>query len=357
MDKQQALIVQEVRRPLVLAARPIPEPRGNQVLVKIIAAGSMIHAPIKEISVSGRDRGLFIEKSLPHGILANDIAGIVSKTGPDVTRFSVGNRIVGQSNVLTGGPDQAGLQQFCILDAEYAARIPGHMSFDEATTIPVNAIASFVALFSESGLHLTPRFLGHESDYSNGAIVIIGGGSNSGKFAIQFARLAGFGKIVVTARLRDDNGQSLRELGATHVIDREAADVEEQIRALVGDELVYAFDAVNGPNADGISHQLALSLLSSTKKGSLATLVRGEADPAIAATKAAGDRHPELAARFWRELPGWIENGQFKPLEFEVIEGLDVVKVNDLLDGYRDGRAVAKTQVHPDHGGYISEAR
>lgn len=42
MDTQQALILKEVQRPLVLGRRPIPQPKGNQVLVKIIAAGSKI---------------------------------------------------------------------------------------------------------------------------------------------------------------------------------------------------------------------------------------------------------------------------------------------------------------------------
>ncbi|PKX97703.1 zinc-binding alcohol dehydrogenase family protein [Aspergillus novofumigatus IBT 16806] len=355
MDTQQALILEEVQRPLVLGRRPIPEPNGNQVLVRIIAAGINPH------DQKGRDRGLLVEKYLPHAILANDISGIVEKIGPDVQRFSVGDRIVGQSNILSGGPDQAGLQQFCILDANFAAPIPHHISFDQAATFPVNAIASFIALFSSSGLGLAPKFLGHDLDYVNEAIVIIGGNSNSGKFALQFSRLADFGKIIATAKVRSDGGQSLRDLGATHVIDREAADVEDQIRAMVGDDLLYAFDAVNG----GVSHRLALSLLSTTKKGSLATLVRGEADPAIAATKTAGfkktkvlgvsDLHQELAAKFWRELPGWIENGELRPLDFEVIDGLDAMKVNNLLDDYRDGRAVTKTHVHPHHRDSILE--
>jgi NADPH:quinone reductase-like Zn-dependent oxidoreductase len=134
--------------------------------------------------------------------------------------------------------------------------------------------------------------------------------------------------------------------------------VGDQIRAIVGDELLYVFDTVNGSYSGGVSHRLALSLLSTTKKGSLATLVRGEADPAIAATKTAGfkknqvlgvsDLHQDLAAKFWRELPGWIENHELKPLDFEVIDGLDAMKVNNLLDDYRDGRTVTKTHVHPN---------
>ncbi|KAK6815423.1 hypothetical protein RU639_008702 [Aspergillus parasiticus] len=296
MDTQQALILKEV-------------------LVRIIAA---------EIN--------------PHDQKGRDQGGIVDKVGLEVKRFSVRDRIFGQSNILSGGPDQAELQRFCILDADFAAPIPSHLSFDEAATFPVNAIASFIALFSSSGLNLSPRSLGKNSDYANEAIVIIGGPSNSSKFALQFVHLVGFGKIITTAKIRKDGGQSLRDLGATHVIDREAADVEDQIRVIVGDELPYAFDTVNGSYSGGVSHQLALLLLSTTKKGSLATLVRGEADPTIAASKKAGfrkdqvlgvsDLHKELASMFGDMIPGWVEKGQLKPLV---------------------SRTATKTQVHPNH--------
>ncbi|KUL89537.1 hypothetical protein ZTR_04403 [Talaromyces verruculosus] len=280
---------------------------------------------LKEVQMPlGRDRGMLVEK-----------------IGPDVQRFSVGDRIVGQSNILSGGPDQDGLQHY-----------------EEAATFPVNAIASFIALF-------IPKFLGHDMDYANEAIVIIGGGSNCGKIALQLSRLAGFGKIIATAKVHSDGGQSLRNFGDTHIIDQEASDVEYQIRALAGNKLLYAFDTVNGDYSGGFSHRLALSLLSTTKKGSLATLVRGEADPAIAATKTAGfkknqilgvsDLHQELTDNFWRELPGRIENCELKPLNFEIIDGVDAMKVNDLLDDYRDGRAVTKTHVHPRNREFILE--
>ncbi|KFY51673.1 hypothetical protein V496_08788 [Pseudogymnoascus sp. VKM F-4515 (FW-2607)] len=162
-------------------------------------------------------------------------------------------------------------------------------------------------------------------DYANEAIAIIRGGSNCGKFALQLSRLAGFGEIITTAK--------------------EATNVEDQIRAIVSDELLYAFNTANGAYLGGVSHQLALSLLSTTKKGSFATLVRGEDEPEITATKTASfkknqvlgvsDLHQDLAAKFLRELVGWIENGQLKPLDFKVIDGLNAVKVNNLLDDYR----------------------
>ena len=105
-------------------------------------------------------------------------------------------------------------------------------------------------------------------DLANEVIVIIGGSSSGGKFTLQFSRLAGLGKIITTAKVRGDGGQSLHDFGATHTVDGEAADVEDQIRALVGDELLYALDTVNGASSGDTSDRLVHSLLSTTRKGS-----------------------------------------------------------------------------------------
>ncbi|KAA8645469.1 uncharacterized protein ATNIH1004_006888 [Aspergillus tanneri] len=145
MNNQQALILKEVQRSLVLDERPIPQSEGNQVLVRIIATG-----------INPHDQ----KKYLPYAILTNDISGIVEKIGPEAQRFSIGDRIFGQWHILSGGPDQAGLQQFCILDADSAAPISSHHSFGQAVMFPINAIASFIALFDPSGSGLTPIFLG-----------------------------------------------------------------------------------------------------------------------------------------------------------------------------------------------------
>ncbi|KAL2847505.1 GroES-like protein [Aspergillus pseudoustus] len=356
---QKALVVQAIEKPLRLVQRPIPIPEPGWVLVKVAAAGINPH------DQKGRDSALFIEPHLPNAILTQDIAGTVVSLGYGVTTFSPGDRIFGQSNVF-GGPDQGGLQEYALLHADYAARIPENLSFDDAATIPVNAVASFVALFHESGLGLRPaRFsiAGGESgrvvDYSREAIVVIGGGSNTGKFGLMFAKLAGFGKVITIAGGTGDERKMdyLRSLGATHIIDRRLTylEIEREIRDLVGDSLIYAYDTVN----TAANQDPGLTLLSSLRKGTLITLLRGgEVREDTALAKKGGYRkaqvlgvshkHGEFASEFWRRLPGWIGDRTVKGLgEVDVIEGLDVDAVNRVLDWYRDGRAVGKTHVHP----------
>ncbi|KAL4866263.1 hypothetical protein BDV12DRAFT_199328 [Aspergillus spectabilis] len=348
---QNALVVQEVGKPLRLVQRPIPTPQPGQVLVKIASAGINPH------DAKGRDRALFIKDAIPGAVVTQDIAGIVVSLGANVTNFSIGDRIFGQTDVR-GGPDQGGLQEYALLHADYAASIPDSIGFDEAATIPVNAVASFVALFHESGLGLGIDLGGGvDYDYSSDSILVIGGGSNTGKFGIQFAKLAGFGRVITTAGVRDaEKVEYLSTLGATHIIDRELGDaeVERQIRDIVGDELIYVLDSVNG----GMEQGLGLAALSKSRKGTLITLVRGELDPVEAEKKKGGLRKAQamgishlyegFSKAFWKRYPKWIEEGKLKPLDYVVIEGLDEEKVNAVMDEYRDGKAVWKTHVHPN---------
>ena len=76
-------------------------------------------------------------------------------------------------------------------------------------------------------------------DYKNTPLAIIGAGSNCGQFTIQLARWAGFGTIIAIAgKTKADH---LRELGATHLIDRTLSDdeIEAEVRNIVGGDLLH----------------------------------------------------------------------------------------------------------------------
>jgi NADPH:quinone reductase len=300
-----------------------------------------------------RDAGLFIGTTVP-AIIANDIAGTVSSLGPNVTGFSIGDHVFGQSKLSI---DTGGLQQYALLDADVTAHVPQNISDDQAATLPVNGIAPFIAFFDSSGLGIPPPFADNIDakafDYAAQTLVIIGGGANTGKLGIQLASLAGIGKIVVVASA--SNAAELKSYGATHVIDRHASneEIKSHIQSIIGDHLLYVYDAIN------IEHTLAVSLLSSARKGKVATLLPGKVDDTKIGEKKAGfgigqtfgssHLHRDLGRRFWKELPGWLESGKLKPLSFKIVEGgLSVEGVNMVLDDYRDGKNPGKWHVHPN---------
>ena len=75
-----------------------------------------------------RDYGLFYAGG--PAVLANDIAGEVVKlgTGDVAAAFKVGDRVFSQTSISDGGEapfsaDGAGLQQFCLFDARYTAKV------------------------------------------------------------------------------------------------------------------------------------------------------------------------------------------------------------------------------------------
>ena len=283
----------------------------------------------------------------------NDVAGTVHSIGSGVTGFRLGEHVFGQAKVSL---DSGGLQQYVLLDASVTGHVPPSISDDEAATMPICAFSSFVALFHSTGLDIPPPFAANEKattfNYAAQSVVIIGGGSNCGKFGVQFASLAGIGKIIVVAGA--SNSALLKSYGATHIIDRHASneEIKSQIHAITGDDLMYVLDNINR------EHTFGVSLLSSNKYGKMATLLRGTVDAANIGEKKAGysighifgDSHSnELGPMFWKELPAWIESGKVKPLDFEVVEGgLSAIGVNKVLDEYRDGKFPGKWNVHPN---------
>lgn len=205
------------------------------------------------------------------------------------------------------------------------------LSDDEAATIPVNVATGFVVFFSEDGfgLPLPGTASSVDFDYATQKLVVIGAATNCGRYALQFAKWLGFGTIVAVAGLRTED--ELREIGATHVVDRHAGDVLARVRDIVGDELVYALDAFHfGPR-----QELGVAVLSDSRRGTLVTLAPavGEVDRARIGEKRVGYErrfirgscatHPDDSTElFWERIPGWLKDGVIRPSRFRVIEGM-----------------------------------
>lgn len=301
-----------------------------------------------------RDKNAFnISARLP-AVISGDLVGTVVKGSS--TSFPIGSHVFSQTlfNLPTGG----GLQEYTLINPLYAAVVPSRISDTEAALYPVNAVTSAMGLFSAMGLNIPfPGAPESKSfDYASQKLVIIGGGSNTGKLAIQFAKIAGIGTIIATASL--SSAEELKSYGATHVIARQAPNIEEQVRAIAGDELLYVYDTFSIGD-----FSLGVSLLSNSKKGSFAYLLSGTANEDVAARKKVGFEAkkvtgfshaiPQFGQMFWKQFPSWLETGKVKPLKYKVIEGLDVGKVNAALDEYRDGKGGDRYHISNQSGGKL----
>ncbi|USP82330.1 GroES-like protein [Curvularia clavata] len=344
MPNQTALVVSEIGgRVSAMTDWPIPKPGDKQVQIRVTVAGLNPH------DQRARDNGLFIKDALP-AILGHDITGVVTAVGSDVSKFKTGDRVVSQSQLV--GYHQKALQQYAIVDESFSSKIPEGFTDHDAATIPTNAVAALVSLFDASGLDIPPPWRKTDAafDYAGASLLILGGGSNCGRFGVQLARMAGIGKIVVVGGSEEE----LKGWGATHVLDRHGGDqaVINRIRDVVGDDLIYAFDAINVPR----DQHLAISALSSSKAGRVARLrfstgaideskIIGEKIAGYEMRNVLGVSHmkPDTAEPFWNQLEEYLKNESLVPLKYEVVNGLDAGKVNEVLDRYRDDKAGVST--------------
>jgi len=87
-----------------------------------------------------------------------------------------------------------------------------------------------------------PWEAGGEGAFKGKSIVVFGGSTSVGQYALQLLKLSGFSTIITTASLH--NTEHLKSLGATHVIDRKADVVSVMKEILVG-PIDFIYDAVS----------------------------------------------------------------------------------------------------------------
>ena len=311
------------------------------------------HSPVNPHDGRVREIAYFVGKENLPATFAVDVVGEIAELGPGVTSFNIGDKVFGQGDPAVS--DTKGSQEYALLEADFIAPLPKTVSPDQASTIILNALTSYVAIFSDIGFGLPSPLSANSKDfdYSRVTIVIIGGNSACGKFAIQLAKWAGVGTIITTAGSHAE--KTLKDMGATLAIDRNLSEenVYRTIRHVVGDDLLYVCDTVNADD-----QTLGVRLLSDSEKGTFVPLrPRDNAiDVTAVGSKKAGYRvqkfvarpvlFREVAAEFFKALPTLIDDGVLQPTPFNVINGLDADEINKQLDGWRDGGWPTRTNIH-----------
>ena len=226
---------QEVPIPLVLLSplaesyrmlMLIREPQPDEVLIKVIATDSN---PKDWKASQGHREG----QGLNQG---DDIAGEVVKVGSDVFEFAPGDRVAAFHRMFKPHGSYA---QYAIAPAITTFRLPSKLSYEAAATIPLSAMTAALALYQNLKLPLP-----WSPVKGNLGILIYGGASAVGAYALQYAKLSGLAPIITVAGNGIEFVQSLN--AATHIIDYRRGKVAEDIQAVLnGTKLRYAFDAVS----------------------------------------------------------------------------------------------------------------
>src|SRR5438045_5510669 len=118
-----------------------PEPKENELLVRVIACGVN---PADPLVISGRLAKEF-GTHLPL-IPGYDVAGVVEQTGAKVTKFKKGDAVYGYA--LFGG----GWAEYAVLAENEAALKPKSATFSEAAAVPLAALTAWQALVDTAKL-------------------------------------------------------------------------------------------------------------------------------------------------------------------------------------------------------------
>lgn len=234
---------------LAVAERPEPKPGPGEIVVAMKAA-SLNYRDL--LTVQGM-AGQFPLPLVPF----SDGAGVVESIGEGVTRVAPGDRVcptffqswtggpVAMEKLTRplGGPLDGVLQQKMLLSAEGVAKIPEHLSFAEAATLPCAGLTAWRALVDEARL-------------AAGDTVLVQGTGGVSIFALQFAKARG--ATVIATSSSDEKLARAKALGADHLINyKTTPDWGAKARALTGGRGVDVVVEVGGENTLGQSIEAA----------------------------------------------------------------------------------------------------
>lgn len=205
---------------------PVPSPGRGEVVIDV-KASSLNFRDL--IMCRGKYPGAVNYPLVP----CSDAAGVVTAVGEGVTKWAVGDRVmpnfmrdwVGgeisaqhQDSALGGAIDGVLAEQICMPDYSLV-RVPEHLSFAEAATLPCAAVTAWNAL-AGSGMK------------AGDTVLLLGTGGVS-IFGLQLAHAAGCTTIVTSSS--DDKLEQAKALGATHTINYKTNENwHEQVIELTG---------------------------------------------------------------------------------------------------------------------------
>ncbi len=188
----------------------MPVPRPNEVLVRIIAstvsaADSRVRALRVPRGMAGMARLALGLRGPRRQVLGTELAGVVVAIGARVTRFAVGDRVLG----FPGADFGCHAEYRAIAEKdELVAMLPG-LSFEEAASLPFGAM---------SALH----FLRAAKVTPGERMLVVGASGAVGSALVQLGQVFG---AEVTGVTSTANLDLVAGLGAARVIDYTARDI------------------------------------------------------------------------------------------------------------------------------------
>lgn len=196
---------------LKLASRPDPRPGPGQVLLRMRAASLNYRDLVVPLRGYGSHTG-----TLPL-IPLSDGVGEVVEIGVGVTRVRTGDRVCPlfhqawrsgepspeRFSQTLGGPLDGTMAEFMVLTEHGVAKVPAHLSDEQAASLPCAALTAWSAIVTYDNL-------------GPGSRVLVQGTGGVALFALQFAKLRGAQVTVISSS--DEKIARAKALGADATI-------------------------------------------------------------------------------------------------------------------------------------------
>jgi NADPH2:quinone reductase len=167
----------------------------------------------------------------------DDVAGVVKAVGAEVFEYQPGDRVAALHRM---GEDHGTYAEFTVVPANTTFMLPPNIAFEAGAGLPLSFMTASLDLYQHLMLPLPPA-----PDKKDMAVLIYGGSSAVGAYALQLAKLSKVGPIITVARSGIDFVKSLN--AATHIVDYRQRNVEVDIlTGLRGKKLALALDSISG---------------------------------------------------------------------------------------------------------------
>ena len=208
---------------LVIEDRDDPVPGDDEILFDVRAA-ALNFADLLAIA------GKYQVRTPPPFIPGNEAAGVVTAVGRNVTRFAVGDRVIG---ALRGGA----FAERAIIQESYALVLPERLDFAEGAAYSVAYGTSYHAL--KQGARLQ----------AGETVLVLGAAGGVGYAAVELA--CAMGATVLAAASSAERLAFAREAGADHLVNYSDVPLREALRDLFGDRGIdVVYDPVGGALAE-----------------------------------------------------------------------------------------------------------
>jgi len=208
---------------LKLVDAAIPEPGEGQIQVRVYAAG--LNFP-DSLIIQNKYQ---IKPDLPFSP-GGEFAGVVTKVGPGVDRFKVGDKVASLTN-------WGGFAEYAVADASRTTHVPESMDFETASILGFGYGTSQHAFKQRANLQ------------PGETVLVLGASGGVGLAAVEVAKA--MGARVIAGASSDEKLAIAKEHGADELVNYSTQDLKNTVKELAGK---HGVDVIYDPVGDKLAN-------------------------------------------------------------------------------------------------------